>query len=437
MKLKNIYTVIVVLLVSALGCSKEETTDLVNEEEFVINSIMPLKAGVNDEIEIKGSGFDKTITVVFNDFEGNYTDVEAQLNVVPVNNSTIKVIVPQGARTGKIKLLKNENEIVSKELFSVSNTWRKISDFPGKIRYNATAFTHDKYGYVGLGFNFFRATAKREYYKDFWKYNSKEDVWIPMPDFPGEERANATSVKVKEKVFVGFGASPNSKFSYNDMYAFDVLSESWTQTANIPYAGTTTNTITNPATYVKDNDIYFIGGNLKIAIINLASHRVRKYNTLNDTWEIYDMGIEDGLYQVGSHTVNNERVFIGGAKIAAPLLTAHKLTGIDGNGKVSLSSFGDPLPMFDGSQLVSDPISFSYSGKLFYGLGKSNNKLQNKIAKLENGNWSFIADFPGVKRTGASVFTINDKAYVGGGFIGGQSNGIDAVRDFYEYTIED
>lgn len=420
-----------------ISCSKKVEV-FENNGNFSIKNIHPLKTSIDEEITIIGEGFHQNITVVFNGFDGSYTNPEAKVTVAPINAKTIKVKVPKGARSGKIKLQNSTSEIVSSTIFSVNNTWRKISDFPGGIRYNATSFSHNKYGYLGLGLYFTRATGTRDFYKDFWKYDSETDTWKQVADFPGNARDNATSVKVKNKMYIGFGSTPTTKFTHNDMYVFDMDSEIWKQTSNMPYViPSSMNTISNPGTYVEGDDIYFIGGNLQILLINLANKSVYKYNTKNDNWTLYDDGIVDGLYQVQSHTINNERIFIGGAKIAGGLITPYKLNNIDSNGKVAISNFGSELPMFGATQLVSGPISFTYKDKLFYGLGKADGILQSKIAKLENNNWSFIAEFPGVEREGASVFTINDKAYVGGGFIGGQTNGIDAAKDFYEYTIED
>ncbi|TNE80340.1 MAG: T9SS type A sorting domain-containing protein [Bacteroidetes bacterium] len=142
---------------------------------------------------------------------------------------------------------------------STANAWSYVGQFPGIARVGAVAFSIGGTAYYGLGMdttghfdigtfggklqNYF----KRNYLKDFWKWNPGTNTWTQLSDFPGDARAYASSAVYrtgnKAAVIFGMGewvdpADTNKKTKYYDQYwEFDAGSETWTQKANFPNGG--------------------------------------------------------------------------------------------------------------------------------------------------------------------------------------------------------
>jgi N-acetylneuraminic acid mutarotase len=81
----------------------------------------------------------------------------------------------------------------------------------------------------------------------------------------------------------------------------------------------------------------------------------------------------------------------------------------------------------------SNAVNFVVNNKVYIGTGynaDSDDEYLNDFWMYDpnNDSWVPIADFPGVARTGAVAFVINEKAYVGTGY-----NGKEKLNDFWEY----
>ncbi len=108
---------------------------------------------------------------------------------------------------------------------SENNTWTRLKDFPGGKRIGAVGFSLNGKGYIGLG------ELDDGLKKDFWEYDPINDSWIQLPDFPGEERSNPVSFVVNNKAYVGCGSDKR------DFWVFSSSDNSWTQLPDYPGEG--------------------------------------------------------------------------------------------------------------------------------------------------------------------------------------------------------
>ena len=110
---------------------------------------------------------------------------------------------------------------------TTTNTWTKMSDFPGKSRAFATAFVILGKGYLGLGVD-----ESGNELNDFWVYDPVLDSWQESSIFPGEARANASSFVVGDSGYVGLGAKSDTYYGetfLKDFWKFDSSTKMWTQ----------------------------------------------------------------------------------------------------------------------------------------------------------------------------------------------------------------
>lgn len=75
-------------------------------------------------------------------------------------------------------------------------------------------------GYLGMGFNYPNSpSAPYSIFKDFWKYDSNNDSWIQLPDFPGGKLYEGVSFAIGNKGYVGMGSdNALAALNYVDMF---------------------------------------------------------------------------------------------------------------------------------------------------------------------------------------------------------------------------
>ncbi len=102
----------------------------------------------------------------------------------------------------------------------VNNSWTPIATFPGNGRAAAFSFSLGTDGYLGMGFDYPNSpSVPYTIFQDFWKYDSNNDSWVQLPDFPGGKMYSGVSFAIGSKGYVGMGsdtllAIPN----YLDMF---------------------------------------------------------------------------------------------------------------------------------------------------------------------------------------------------------------------------
>lgn len=122
----------------------------------------------------------------------------------------------------------NSRRFTDTWMFNSSNTtWESRAEFPGEARNNATSFSLNGIGYVGLGTN---GTAM---YNDFYAYNPTTDTWTQIADFPGVARYGAVAFVVNNTIYVGTGQDRDAQ-DYNDIFTYDPGSNTWTQVTSTP-----------------------------------------------------------------------------------------------------------------------------------------------------------------------------------------------------------
>lgn len=110
--------------------------------------------------------------------------------------------------------------------YSSNKSWNKLtSEFPGKARSNAVAFSINGKGYVGLGFD------GTDYLSDFYEYDPSLNTWTKIADFPGAPRIGAVSFAVDGKGYVGAGSDGTNYLK--DLYAYDPTSGTWAVKAGV------------------------------------------------------------------------------------------------------------------------------------------------------------------------------------------------------------
>lgn len=209
--------------------------------------------------------------------------------------------------------------------------------------------------------------------KDFWKYTPATNKWTKLPNFPGKIRTDATAFTVNGKAYLVGGAqkTDNGNDDLTDVWEYDPVEGQWQQKADFP-GGTRHGAVG-----------FSIDGKGYIGI-GEQSGRITYYNDLwqynpaNDKWSKMADFPEKGRSDAGVFVI----------------------------GKNAYIMFGD------------QGMSLKVSKRSVY------------MYNSEKNTWAEMPDFPGLARTGASVFALGDRGFV----FGGDNGGSQRLDDFWVFN---
>jgi IPT/TIG domain-containing protein len=170
--MKNYYLILFTLISFFFACKKGQ--DVPSPQ--IIN-ISPNQGPVKSFVIITGLHFDSVATGVSVEFNG------VQATIAHINDSSITVIVPNNATTGKITITVNGSAVTSAEDFVILNlpgTWLQKADISnfGTEYCCGAGFSIGNYGYVSLGFN--GGAGMNE----LLRYDPGSNTWTQMANAP-------------------------------------------------------------------------------------------------------------------------------------------------------------------------------------------------------------------------------------------------------------
>jgi len=104
--------------------------------------------------------------------------------------------------------------------------WKPAAACGGPATWFAAAFTAGSKAYLCAGYGFGKA---------LWEYDAGRDAWTRKTDFPGKERGSAVAFSIGNKGYVGLGFGDNDRFS--DLWEYDPAADRWKQKASLPAVG--------------------------------------------------------------------------------------------------------------------------------------------------------------------------------------------------------
>ncbi|HVZ55668.1 MAG TPA: kelch repeat-containing protein [Chitinophagaceae bacterium] len=320
------------------GCRKDPSGKA-GQTTPVIQELSPATDGPGALVSIRGSGFGTTLSALTVDFNGQAA------SLVSANDTLIRVTVPGQATTGKVHVTLNGKQVTSTMDFVVlSGVWTRMADLPAYGRASVVAFTLKGLAYIVSGYN------GGGTFQDMYAYDPGSNTWTRKadPPFPGYYRSVGISTATKGYLIGGaVVGSPRTK----DLWEYDPDLDQWTRKADFPgsarYSG---------AGFSIQGKVYFGTGN--------------DGSDLNDWWE----------YDPGTDTWTRKADFPGAPRSYAMAL------GFDDHGYLGLGAFYSPT---GNDWWKYDPVQ---------------------------DQWSRQADYPGPVQTAYSgCFRIGSKAYISGG----------------------
>jgi len=289
---------------------------------------------------------------------------------------------------------------------SYADNWVQKASVGGIQRNGAVGFSINSIGkgYVGTG-----GDGYGGFLNDFWAYDPLTDTWTQIANYLGAGREGLIAFSIDAKGYVGGGAT--STTMAKDFWEYDPTTNNWIPKANLP-AG------------ARCYSFAFSIGKKGYMGAGWDS----TYNPTSDFWEYYpktNMWTQKANYGGGVTT--------RGVGIS---------NGIKGYACMGYPSYNSNFWEYDpisnlwtqkanvGGPMRADVVGFSICAKIFIGtggsLGAPGYTSQLWEYDPDSNKWYVKATFIGGPRDEAVGFSLMDKGYIGTGGFG--------LTDWYEYT---
>lgn len=246
-------------------------------------------------------------------------------------------------------------------------TWDKIEKIPFQVGYSTVGSAT----WVSNGDKIYLYNANQN--NEFYEFDTVSNQWSSRASFPGKRRDYPTHFSIDGEIYIGLGVDfePYTSVGYIDFYKYNPLSDAWVQVADVPLGIWGGIKRTETGTFVIDGIGYFTGGAFNTGDVDCWS-----YHPNTDEW-IRISDFNDSRRYTSSFELNGFGYVTGG-------------TPTGGSNRNDCWRY--------------DPTS---------------------------DNWIQVDDIGHIQRGGHFSFSLNGKAYVGGGGIYA-SGGITGY-DFYEF----
>ena len=305
---------------------------------------------------------------------------------------------------------------ISVNLFS-QGVWTQKASFPGSARGDAFSFSLGTKGYIIAGSN------SNSWFNDVWEYNASSNSWSQKQNFISTARWQGVSFNIGAKGYIGTGQD-GSSIQHNDFWQYNPATDSWTQKANVPTTGR------NFAVGFSIGNKGYIGTGLNGTSVYF--HDLWEYDTLANTWsQKADFPAGGRLTAVGLSIGTKGYIGLGKDSIGTFKNDFWEYDPISDSWTQKTNYAGGIREEMDGSHFIIGSYGYVGTGRAVV---SSSWVYYNDFWEYNpsNDSWVQILNYPGNARIGASNFSINNKGYIGLGFI--QIPVLTAFNDLWEFT---
>ncbi len=154
---------------------------------------------------------------------------------------------------------------------SYDDSWTQLNNFPGTPRHGGFAFSFSGKGYFGMGID-----GNLNFLNDFWEYNPATDTWTQKTSFPGVKRKSGFQFCVERYAYVGLGYDCTLT-ALGDVWRYDAFADTWTQMNDFPEDSRCW--LSSMSTKTKG---YIVTGYLLNS--SASTQQFWEYNTTSDSW---------------------------------------------------------------------------------------------------------------------------------------------------------
>lgn len=276
----------------------------------------------------------------------------------------------------------------------ISQTWTKISDFPGTARDDGSRFTIGNTVYCGLGSKSIGGCAN-----DFYSFDLATEMWSVCPSMPGGmDRQYSCGFSINGKGYI-FGGINCGGTLFNDLWEFNPVTNIWLQKTSMPSLERF-----GCVSFVINNIAYLVGGNTQVGG-NISE--VWAYNPLLDNWIQKTSLPINGMWRGIAYQYNN----LGIVGLGLNNLNQYNKLFYEYNSV--LDSWSTLTSLNHAGRTYSGYAQINHNGYLFGGIDSLGN-IHPEFEKIDLQNYSItsLASFSDTARKGCMTFCGTDAFYL-------------------------
>lgn len=304
---------------------------------------------------------------------------------------------------------------------SFSQTWKEkqnIPNTPNSGRWGAYCFTIGNKIYTGGGY------ISSNNLNDLWEYDPVTGNWTAKADLPvNNGRTNAIAFSINGKGYVGLGVEDYFGLGTKkkDLWEYDPITNSWTEKTSLPAAPRV-----SAASFVLNNKVYVVGGAFNYSYTYLDE--VWEYDPALDQWTAKQKFPTD-IKQAQAFAIGNYGYVVGGTSDS---LASKKNYQYD-----PVNNVWNPKQDFCDTLGRQSGVAFVLNNQAYVGLGFARSgKLQYTYSEFciynPASGWSNGPVLPATPRGFSIASTVNNKAYIGAGFL--YNSGLIYLKDWWEFS---
>ncbi len=374
-----------------------------------ITSLNPLEGKGQAVITIKGKNFNPVPANQVVKF-GDFTAV-----VVSATGTELSVKLPESLAEATVfpQITVATQKTSSPVQFNLLSPWRKVTQYPGPERSNATAFALNGAMYIGFGESSETSTAKK-----FFKYDPATNQWIQLANYStsfgtSEDYQNVCGFATGSFGYVGVGSF--GSFDQGTFRKYDPASDKWT------VAQTLTDKVTSAVGFSIGDKGYVAMGQ---HISNVLTGRLWEYSPASDTWTAKKSLPGPPRSEAAVFTLNSKAYVTGGYACFNCSTLLKDTWEYDPATDTWTEKAGLPVAR-------RNAMGFSINGKGYIVGGIFSGGTETAelfVYDPVQNQWQKLPNFPGGVLSNGVAVAIGGKAYVGTGTIAGQP-----TRDIWEF----
>ncbi|UAY53571.1 Kelch repeat-containing protein [Ferruginibacter albus] len=302
-----------------------------------------------------------------------------------------------------------------------AGNWARRSEFEGSVRTEAFSFVINNVLYIGGGYD------GNNRLTDFWKLDEPSGTWKQLGNLPGDARNSAVGFSIGDKGY--FGTGYNGTVPLKDFYEYDPATDTWTKKADFP------STARYDAVAFSVNNNGYIGTGFD----STGTYRkdFYKYDPNSDTWTQSASLAGDKRSQAVAFVDNNIPYVVSGINNGTYLndmwaydaandswIQKRKITtAVDDADSTFDDSYGANITRSNASVFVMNDTAYLVGGNYNGIIGTT------WAYDIKTDYWFAKTSFEGTARQGAVGFTVNNHGYIATG--ANSSNYFDDLWEFY------
>lgn len=251
-----------------------------------------------------------------------------------------------------------------------TDSWTRITSFPGKARLNAVIIAYENALYMGLGFSGERVYVDSCYLRDWWRYTPDDGKWTALAQAPTTNTIRGVPYICKDRIYLYYSTGWSHT---NEIACYDISRNTWEVVPSRSWRSAPL----FAAAGAQCQGRYFFGTGLNWK----NSNRWYEINPEDDSWKALASLPGKGR-ELCAYTANDTYIYLFGGRFFAGEHTGGEVFGdyLRYDAENNRWDWCGAMPCGKGENM----IAFTIDNTIYFGLGEDEKgNLYNSLYSIE------------------------------------------------------